>query len=71
MHRIDPEFAKMIPLSSPKLKFVIADVVLLVAVGYPIFNSVATTAEYYLPVGELQRADVRGRPPLVGVSLKT
>lgn len=39
---------------SPKLKFVIAGVVLLVAVGYLIFNSVSTSAEYYLTVGELK-----------------
>ncbi|HLY64771.1 MAG TPA: cytochrome c maturation protein CcmE [Chloroflexota bacterium] len=39
---------------SAKLKFVIAGVVLAVAVGYLIFNSVATSAEYYLTVGELR-----------------
>ncbi|MFI5266263.1 MAG: cytochrome c maturation protein CcmE [Chloroflexota bacterium] len=39
---------------SPKLKFVVAGVVLLVAVGYLIFNSVSTSAEYYLTVGELK-----------------
>ena len=39
---------------SAKLKFVIAGVVLLVAVGYLIFNSVSTSAEYYLTVGELK-----------------
>ena len=39
---------------SPKLKFIVAGVVLLVAVGYLIFNSVATSAEYYLTVGELK-----------------
>ena len=37
-----------------KFKFVIAGVVLLVAVGYLIFNSVSTSAEYYLTVGELK-----------------
>jgi cytochrome c-type biogenesis protein CcmE len=39
---------------SAKLKFVIAGMVLLVAVGYLIFNSVSTSAEYYLTVGELK-----------------
>ena len=39
---------------SAKLKFVVAGVVLLVAVGYLIFNSVATSAEYYLTVSELK-----------------
>jgi cytochrome c-type biogenesis protein CcmE len=39
---------------SPKLKFVIAGVVLLVAVGYLMFNSVSTSGEYYLTVGELK-----------------
>lgn len=39
---------------SAKLKFVVAGVVLLVAVGYLIFNSVSTSAEYYLTVGELK-----------------
>jgi len=39
---------------APKLKFAIAGAVVLVAVGYLIFNSVATSAEYYLTVGELQ-----------------
>jgi len=38
---------------SAKLKFAIAGVVLAVAVGYLIFNSVATSAEYYLTVSEL------------------
>lgn len=37
-----------------KLKFIVAGVVLLVAVGYLIFNSVSTSAEYYLTVGELK-----------------
>ena len=37
-----------------KLKFVIAGVVMVVAVGYLIFNSVSTSAEYYLTVGELK-----------------
>ena len=39
---------------SAKLKFVVAGVVLLAAVGYLIFNSVSTSAEYYLTVGELK-----------------
>jgi cytochrome c-type biogenesis protein CcmE len=39
---------------SPKLKFVSAGVVLLVAVGYLIFSSVSNSAEYYLTVGELK-----------------
>ena len=39
---------------SPKLKFAIAGVVLLAAVGYLIFNSVSTSAEYYLTVSELK-----------------
>jgi cytochrome c-type biogenesis protein CcmE len=39
---------------SARLKFVIAGVVLLVAIGYLIFNSVANSAEYYLTVGELK-----------------
>jgi cytochrome c-type biogenesis protein CcmE len=39
---------------SPKLKFIVAGVVLLVAVGYLIFNSVSTSAEYYLTVSELK-----------------
>lgn len=39
---------------SPKLKFIIAGVVLIVAVGYLIFNSVATSSEYYLTVAELK-----------------
>jgi cytochrome c-type biogenesis protein CcmE len=39
---------------SAKLKFVIAGVVLLVAVGYLIFSSVSNSAEYYLTVGELR-----------------
>jgi cytochrome c-type biogenesis protein CcmE len=41
-------------MMSSKLKFVVAGVVLLVAVGDLIFNSVATSAEYYLTVGELK-----------------
>jgi len=39
---------------SAKLKFAIAGVVLVVAVGYLVFNSVATSAEYYLTVSELK-----------------
>ncbi len=39
---------------TPKLKFIVAGVVLLAAVGYLIFNSVSTSAEYYLTVGELR-----------------
>ena len=39
---------------SPKFKFGIAGLVLAVAVGYLIFNSVSTSAEYYLTVSELQ-----------------
>ncbi len=39
---------------SAKLKFVVAGVVLAVALGYLIFNSVSSSAEYYLTVGELQ-----------------
>ncbi len=37
-----------------KLKFVVVGVVLLAALGYLIFNSVSTSAEYYLTVGELK-----------------
>ena len=39
---------------SARLKFVVVGVVLAVAVGYLIFNSVSTSAEYYLTVGELK-----------------
>lgn len=39
---------------SAKLKFAIAGLVLAVAVGYLIFSSVSTSAEYYLTVGELK-----------------
>lgn len=39
---------------SPKLKFIVAGVVLLVGIGYLIFNSVSTSAQYYMTVGELK-----------------
>ncbi|HUZ76423.1 MAG TPA: cytochrome c maturation protein CcmE [Chloroflexota bacterium] len=37
-----------------KLKFIVVGAVLLCAVGFLIFNSVSTSSEYYLTVGELR-----------------